>query len=68
MWVLCCIFYVGSNSEEIIKLPSTIDVCENLKQLIVKVYPGLNIDGVGKWCTAEGSVVSGIREECDHGF
>ena len=23
---------------------------------------------VGKWCAAEGSVVSGIREGCDHGF
>ena len=22
----------------------------------------------GKWCAAEGSVVSGIREGCDHGF
>ena len=23
---------------------------------------------VGKWCAAEGSEVSGIREGCDHGF
>ena len=23
---------------------------------------------IGKWCAAEGSEVSGIREGCDHGF
>ena len=22
----------------------------------------------GKWCAAEGSIVSGIHEGCDHGF
>ena len=26
------------------------------------------VDCVGKWCAAEGSEVSGIREGCDHGF
>ena len=27
-----------------------------------------HVGTVGKWCAAEGSVMSGIREGCDHGF
>ncbi|KAL5722556.1 hypothetical protein ACHQM5_006065 [Ranunculus cassubicifolius] len=39
------ILQVGGNPEEVIQLPSGINTCNNIKDLIFAVYPKLNIEG-----------------------
>ncbi|XP_057478763.1 uncharacterized protein LOC130766080 [Actinidia eriantha] len=36
---------IGSNPQEIVKLPSTIHICQNLNELLSTVYPQLDVSG-----------------------